>query len=331
MYFSHVWWLGPYYPFDILGSKLRIHSTKMFTALQLTKLVAESKACSQINYKSPSDHKSHAQRVKVSNGNEEFEIVVATFNVLNPKYVLYQSGIPPKGKELPSWINMETQAGLEQAPASDPKRQAERVSIIFEGILTLFRQHQKVVLCIQECWPELAARLFLQKKNYGFEFAQNVSLKTNNFCLTIISSSLEYEFENEMVILKTPGIAVANVHLGFSTKENMLKISDLISRNVMPYLFVVGDFNIQTRPLSKEIGQEGVCTAILEQIAKAIQVVDGCTPLFGAHADGWTNWNVRKNCLEPEKNWDHFDNIMLLSKNPKNVTMFFEDWNVIYN
>jgi hypothetical protein len=29
------------------------------------------------------------------------------------------------------------------------------------------------------------------------------------------------------------------------------------------------------------------------------------------HPRGWTNWNVRKNCADREKNWDHFDNIML--------------------
>jgi len=302
------------------------HSEKMLNASQLTKRVAESTACSKKDYKTPSDHKPHAQHIKVLNYAGDFDFVLATFNVLNPKYVMYQSGVPPEGKQLPDWIDMKTQAGLEEAPSSDPSRQVEREKVILEGIKRLFDTNENVVLCIQECWPKLAAELFVSDISNQFEIVQDISLKKGNFCLTIISKTINYRFHDDLLVILDSGVAIANVHLGFSSKDNMLKINQLLHQNVLPWLFVVGDFNIQTRPLSKKIEEEGVCTATLENFANVIQNVDEIEPLFGVHPDGWTNWNLAKNCFNPEKNWDHFDNIMLLSKHPKSVSMEPKEW-----
>lgn len=284
----------------------------MFTAKQLTEKVALSRA-DRANYLGVSDHCAHAQRFTFPS---KLQLIIGTLNVLNPAYVYYQSGIPPEGTEIPSWLNMETQAGLEHCPSSDPKRQVERENIIFASILEFVLQHPTVVLCLQECWPELDRKLRNSAETLGFTVLSEYD-EWKSFRLMVMRGNFTVHGKQAVGI---EDVVVYNVHLPFATEKT---IAEVAACGQIPshYDFVVGDFNVQTKPLSASLIEEGVCTETLTQFAEHFS----CST-FALHPRGWTNWNVRKNCATPEENWDHFDNIMLISVYPVEVEAI--DWNV---
>jgi hypothetical protein len=282
----------------------------MKTAKVLTSIVAGSKA-DRGNFKGVSDHTPHAQRFTFPDG---FSFVLATFNVMNPAYLFYQNGIPLEGKPLPDWLKMEDQAGLENIPSSDPLRQDDRENYIFHSILNFIEAHDKLVLCLQECWPWLESRLQDFARRTPFDvFAEDARAVGNakSFRVTIVRGIENYEMADVpgTAIRIGEGIVVCNVHMAFKTEDTISQVKACLT---IPgdYRFVVGDFNVQTQYLSLAVLDEDVCKETLVEFVPRFN-----QPLFAVHPRGWTNWNVCKNCADREKNWDHFDNIML-SRDP---------------
>lgn len=287
----------------------------MKSAKELTAIVAEAKA-DRANFKGVSDHTPHAQLVEFPKGlrfPNSLKFVLATFNVLNPAYMFYQNGIPLDGKPLPDWLKMEDQAGLEDLLSSDPLLQPERELRVRASITAFVKQHKSVVVCLQECWRGLYEDLALDLQDCLF-FKDLSSDKS--FRLTIVRGLPDCEIINsERTSIKfARHVIVHNVHMAFATQKSIDQVKNCLAMPERPvwdaiaqcHHFIVGDFNVQTQPLSVKVKEEGVCTETLEDFAKHFN-----DPLFAVHPRGWTNWNVRKNCATPEKNWDHFDNIML--------------------
>jgi hypothetical protein len=287
----------------------------MKSAKELTAIVAESKADRE-NFKGVSDHCPHAQLLEFRKG-ERFpnglKFVLATFNVLNPAYMFYQNGITLDGTPLPAWLKMEDQAGLEHLPSSDPRLQPERELRVRASIAAFVKQHKTAVVCLQECWRGLYEGLVLDLRDCVF-FKDQTSEKS--FRLTIVRGLPDCETVNpECTSIRfARHIIVHNVHMAFATQKSIDQVKTCLAMPLRDAMlpvahchhFIVGDFNVQTQPLSERVKEEGVCTETLVEFASHFN-----DPLFLVHPSGWTNWNVRKNCANPDKNWDHFDNIML--------------------
>jgi len=302
----------------------------MKTARELTDIVASlSPAPDRTQYHGVSDHVWHAQKFRFGgDGPDSFVITLGTANVLSPKWVFYHNGIPEEGTALPGWFKLENQAGLENAPFADPRRQRERQNRIYVSILEFMTSNSNAVLCLQECWPELETRLHDAQLNCCYNiFSQQTGKES--YSLTLVSQALPHELQPSSrahgvvaVSLYGGAILVNNVHMSFSTQTSVAIVDECLydaaaaasrwnAAAASSWNFIVGDFNVQTQPLSEEVRTEGECTDTLVEFAARFR-----QPLFAVHPSGWTIWNVRMNCAEREKNWDHFDNIMLLRATP---------------
>jgi hypothetical protein len=274
----------------------------MRSARELAAIVSGSKA-DRAAYRGVSDHTPNAQRFTFADG---FNVVIATFNVLNPAYLFYQNGLSQDDKPLPSWLKMEDQAGLEHCPASDPLRQVERESVIFGSILQFLTSHERVVLCLQECWPALEKQLWNSATTLGFEVIKQ-PLVAKSYPLTLVRGDMKVQYLGDVSIRINDTIIVDNVHMGFNTEDNHEIVKHCLKTQAT-WHYIVGDFNIQTQLLSLGVLEDGACTDTLTEFSDRFAWPEFA---FAVHPRGWTNWNVRKNCADREKNWDHFDNIML--------------------
>lgn len=311
----------------------------MFTAQELTRAVASVNPDRQL-FRGVSDHVPHGQLVtvkKAGGGGVVFRLI--TFNVLNPVYMLYQNGIPPEGESMPSWIkSMDDQAGLEHIPSSDPKKQELRESLIFDAIYswTNDAEGQPYVICLQECGPALYRRLEAVADQGRFSIETSRAPVEPSFCVTLICNSLSHtrvasQPQAITVALNGYGVAISNVHLDFVTEANVQMVDGLLRWKQSNGLIVAGDFNIQTQDLSPGLVTEGKCTATLVQWADALKIRTGLYAWFAMHPQRFTNWNVRKNCADRERNHDHFDNLLVLTENPGVFSMDPLDIDVIMN
>ena len=303
----------------------------MLSAEALTEVVASTTA--PLLYHGVSDHVPHAQSTEIYDAGNKLAFLLVTFNVLNPAYMYYQNGVPPPGMELPPWLKMEDQAGLEYIPASNPKRQNERLAIIASAIKSLFREHRSVVCCIQECGSALYSEIAEFAGELGVAIFTGSAPADTNYCVTLVSNSLKWnvvDCSKKSISVELPdGRAVVhNVHMEFNTAATMDMIKHCFQLSNGKHCIVAGDFNVQTKPLSKAVLEEGICTATLTELCNALQATTAVKPLFALHPQKWTNWNVRKNCADRASNWDHFDNIMLMSSEPTSVKMTAVDFPV---
>jgi len=294
------------------------YSQNMKTAKELAAIVASTKV-DRDKYNSVSDHVLHAQRFTID-GNT---FVLATFNVTNPDYMCYMNGVPAAGKALPSWFSgLDNQFGLENRPLSDPNRQEERETIIKNSLQDLINSEENIVLCIQECWDDLYEHLVNEPGGiFGSRDSSSRSFRaiiwTCNFQAYLIQPTVLKIFET---------ITIHNVHLPFKTEDVHTALKDII-RLSDGLTFIVGDFNVQTQVISENTLKEGSTDTLQELVQK----LNASTILFAVHPNGWSNWNVRKNCADRENNRDHFDNIMLVCENPPNIEIKPVQWDIIMN
>jgi hypothetical protein len=282
---------------------LSLFRRNMRTASELTAFT-KATVVTRADYRGLSDHRPNVHCLKAPDGSV---LKIGTWNVLNPKYVMYANMTPPPGKELPSFCTVDDQAGLENLPQFAPEVQVERAALVVESILAFFTEHPtRTVLCLQEAWPELEEKLSAS----GRCTALNLE-STASFCLTLISSDLEFEKTMSLNCghafkLRGSTYTIANFHLCFDTSASNAAVKEALERGAN---IILGDFNVQTKPISAATIAEG-SNLTLEEYVAALGIDD---IKFLPHPDGWTVFNVRKNLAENrEQNQDHFDNIMLM-------------------
>lgn len=310
-----------------------IKSGMFLTAEALTEKVLAARPSLEA-FRGVSDHVPHAQWIKYKS---EEEFLLVTFNVLNPNFVCFVNGdfsrsVPPRW-----WSRLEDQFGLENAPFADPANQASRENLIFYSIVSLMKKYRRVVVCIQECGMDLIEKLNSVRRHNYMQVLQPVGLiqKSVDMCAILCSpdldptgcyASAEYVYTG----LFKGTLALYNVHLRYNTKhatETLKVYLESCLAGKMDTL-IVGDFNIPVQSQSEFVKQENSCTARLVDIsamlANHLREL-AITPLFALHPNHWTNWVPRKNCKD---NWDHMDNIMLLSSNPGNFSIHSDSWDV---
>jgi hypothetical protein len=243
----------------------------------------------------------------------------------------YRHGIPPPGKSISDfWIkSMDDQAGLEGIPSSnpDPAEQDRRELAVFNGIKAMLDlQNLPFIICLQECDQTLYNRLDSIARDKAFRIETSRPSEEKSYCAMLVSSSFNHmrvSQHPQRIAVRLPGfqITICCVHLDFQTTSNLNHIEELFLARGENGLIIAGDYNVQSQPLHPDLIAEGKCTATLTEFADMLQVKTQMTPLFALHPDGFTNWNVRKNCADREHNADHFDHIMLLSENFGSITM----------
>jgi hypothetical protein len=280
-----------------------------------------------------SDHVPHAQWIKYKN---EEEFLLVTFNVLNPAYVSFVNGDFRHSKPPGWWSTLKDQFGLENAPFADPYNQISRENLIFYSIVSLMRKYRRVVVCIQECGFDLAERLNEARRYDVMEILRvPQSERLTDMCVMLCSPDLEplgcYS-NGEYVYTKLFGgkLALYNVHLRYNTKHATETLKEYVGSCTVGKLdtLIVGDFNIPVQPQSEFVKKENSCTANLIEVSAMLENhlrAQAITPLFALHPNHWTNWVPRRNCKD---NWDHMDNIMLLSSNPEQFSIHSERWDV---
>ena len=299
----------------------------MLTAKALTELVAQAKP-DRAAYCGVSDHMPHVQQISY----KRQTFVLGTFNVLNPAFMYYQNGVPPPGESLPKQFRLEDQRGLEHLPSSQPERQTEREAIILNAILDFMKKTERTVLCLQECWSGLTNGLLLQKESIGFEVIVGCPIYEKSYNVTLVSKQLEYTVVNntkKSITIELGSMAISNVHLEFSSIATLALLKKLLQEPAgAEHHWVVGDFNVQTQPLSPALIYEQVNTATLCDVAQNIMYETKREPWFAVHPRRWTNWNNRANCSRHEQNAEHFDNLMLVSSEPAAFVLQYVDWMV---
>lgn len=283
------------------------------TVERLTQIVESTSAMPPSLHFGPSDHLFHAQRVRT----RELDFILATFNVLAQQWVWYQSGKKPDGSPTPSWYNLDGQQGLENTELANEKnaelRENEIVRIICEFLEV--QTGNNVFLCLQECSPELRKRIV---DNLGDEY--NTSLLEGNAPGCVIVSNMP--FKDILVtpltrlvrvdLAETEWVAIACAHLDFNTEKNKAEFKWLKEQVKDQPLFVAGDYNIPCMPISESAKNDGSTQTLSEFINFYLCGELGWKYSIAQHWRGYTNFNCRKNCADPTRNADHFDNILFL-------------------
>lgn len=296
----------------------------MLTAQQLTDVVAARNPDRSL-YRGVSDHIPHCQLVQVVEDKEKLEFVLVTFNVLTPRCVPYMTGIPLPGTEMPKWFTgIEDQFGLEKLPAFQPDAQERRGEAVYAGITRMIDNGWKLpfVICLQECDPVLYGRLKRLQDVHAFHLETSKDPKETSFCAILVSSSLGWHLDfihPQWIVISLPKweLVIVSAHLDFSTESNFKHFDSMLAHEQETGMLICGDFNIQTTPLSPASIKEGKCTMVLTEFAAALESRTGMTARFGVHPRGWTNWNIRMNVVDRERNHDHYDQIMILSRHPE--------------
>jgi len=281
----------------------------MKTAKELTELVAKTTA-ERSEYRGLSDHRPNVHRFDFPDGTI---LRIGTWNVLNPEYTPAINGIPLPGKDLPFYCsNMNEQAGLEELPQFAPKNESARQEKILSAIKDFFGTHkERTVLCLQEAWPDLQAKI----AETGLCKVLNTT-EWRSFTLTLISPDLDFVDSTALYYghgFKLAGFdhAIANLHLPFPTDKSLTEVKAALEWGSK---IILGDYNIQTKPISEPTIAEGG-RLTLEQYVEELKPRDAT---FAAHPEGWTIFNTRRNiATNQEQNQDHFDNIMFLDLSAK--------------
>jgi hypothetical protein len=309
----------------------------MLTAGELTALVASTHP-DRSRFAGVSDHIPHLQDVEITVDDVKHRLVIVSFNVLAPRCVPYMTGIPLPGGTLPGWFSgLENQAGLENVAAFQPENQEERGLLVFQAIAEMIasRDRPPFVICLQECDSVLYARLKNIQELCKFDIETSRPPEDSCFCATLISRKIVWEklsTHPQAITISIPALrtTIVNGHLDFSTESNVQHFDTFVGFKGETGLIVVGDFNIQTGPLSPESLKEGKCTATLTEFTTRLEAKTGLTARFAAHPQGFTNWNLKMNCADRTRTWDHFDNIMVLTHKPEAFRVEAVDFDLVW-
>jgi hypothetical protein len=278
-----------------------------------------------------SDHRIHGQVVYLKRGSTWIDFKLITFNLLDSRWLKYQNGIWPEGK-VPSWYSLEGQQGLENAPLAQVESQANRERANLEIIKDIFNDKANkggssvkipIVVCLQECGGQLRRQIieFAETFGIGYNCVMDPQSSSDEDDKMVLFQGCELSlrrqasthsiyaltFENVLGFLN-----LVNVHLDFNTEKNTAVLEDIAK--YCDCGLVAGDWNIQVKAISENTLKEGSSKTLIEYFG-AGSFWKRC--LFALHPDGWTNFNCRKNCQDPQNNADHMDNIMFFSQEDK--------------
>lgn len=303
-------------------------------------------AIARMSYGSPttynglSDHKIHCQLITTPGG---FTFRLASWNVLNVKWVNRISGIG----ELPKWLKMENQFQLHTRPFCQPENQKLRRNLVLEKIFQILELNRRdripVIFCLQECDPSLYEDLA------GFSHIQpQFQISVEHGAVPRLGDGWKPRDNFRMILsygISNAGIAelkdfpnghsiniefqghrfwIANLHMVYVTAHNHDNIAKIIA--AIPEnsdILIVGDLNIQVKPLTTVMLNERACTQTLDEFVHQVEKDYQREIRVCIHPDGWTNFNIVQNCAEMpydvedtryKYNVDHFDNIILLSR-----------------
>lgn len=292
----------------------------MTTVEKLTKVVKrQSKALVAADHTGVSDHLMHIQKVTLKTGSATAKFYLGTFNVLAQEWVWYQSGKKPDGSPTPSWYNLEGQQGLENTPLADESLAQQRKDAIVSMIVKFFeRSWHPAVLCLQECDFSIVKEVSKSVPSLTVQYDSHgspgkVTMSRNAGAL----GPADYNTGFVMCTLIEPeefgrNIVIANVHLDFNTNTNEKEMEELKAFAKHRPLFVVGDYNIPCMPISDRAKNDGSTKTLTEFVNEIVCGRLGWKYALAEHIIGYTNFNCRKNCVDPAKNADHFDNILFL-------------------
>lgn len=268
-----------------------------------------------------SDHLMHAQNVTIESGT----FSLATFNVLAEKYKWHINGVQD-WRGAPDQFNLKDMQGLESQPLAKSQHEFSRKSAIIRMVVRFFENSKThTILCLQEC--DRLLRNLLQKilkDRPSIRFIEHNESNKTVFNLTLFRgfSSIEQIHPGEIMRVQVDGetrFNLVNFHGPFKTVDTLNELSNILDRTWRLFpIFIVGNYNVQVMPLSERAKNEGSTITLIELVNSFFaQRQLKCE--FAAHRAGWTNWNSRKNCIDPEMNTDHFDNIMMAHCGDKTV------------
>lgn len=274
-------------------------------------------------YRGTSDHLPHSQVITFKG--TSFTLI--TFNVLLPRCIPYINGIPLPGGKLPGWYKgVESQMGLESSPFASPYDQEHREQTIIRNVLTTLKHSHRTVFCLQECGIKLRNALFkhaaIADTNDTVSGFRMHPQDSTNDCITLWTCDLNGTIEagSSTLSLYDNQIQIHNVHLPFATvqakekiRECCIQSSNSLSRGgEKPICIIAGDFNVPATAQSAFVFEENVGTADIVEIAEWVADCSKAKVSFALHPRHFTNWAPKINCAQPEHNWDHMDNIMVV-------------------
>jgi hypothetical protein len=288
---------------------------------ELTEQVAKQQFRKPTDYLGVSDHKIHAQNVKLRIEGEEIEFTLATFNVLAQRHVWHQSGQRSTGKKVPSWFQLKDAQGLEFQPLSREWHSVRRKTAIYNMISDFLAANKgPVILCLQECDPSLLDYI---EKNLEATCVKQSGAKCFNvtlFCdVNTVRTLLPGDVMTVRITPESKKFNLVNFYGAFSTAANEKFFNERSYIFGRVPTFIVGDYSIQCMPLSDQAKNEGSTKTLQEFTASYFEERYGKICDFACHHSGWTSWNYRKNCADREKNVEHFDNILCVHDDPVSV------------
>lgn len=283
-------------------------------------------------YRSVSDHSAHAQIVQF----DDIQFTLITLNVLLPRCVPYINGMPMPGQTLPGWYKgVESQMGLEGSPFASPYDQTRRERLIIDTILATLTNSHRTVICLQECGSTLRNALldrhqpgevdvevpaFDMHPSVDRDVGGRITLWTRDMRATVGPAVDNLGHSLRITGKSGAELQIHNVHLPFKTEASRAELKRCIEHSIqhpsgskVPLCVIVGDFNIPTMPQSKFVHDEGLFTSDLIDTTEWItSSYKGSRVVFALHPRHFTNWAPKINCENPEENWDHMDNIMVV-------------------
>ena len=296
---------------------------------KLTEFVTQQQWRNTKDYTGVSDHQMHVQLMTIQRQDSPVvKVLLGTFNVLAEVHMWWQTGVRTDDKPLPSWYKLSDQPGLENTPLANPNNTGRRREAIVRMIEEFFGHDKSypAVLCLQECSREIVDEV--RARIPGLDIIEQfyeVNSRLVTLCQAVGSFGGTIHDASAIITPIEPNnfdrIYIANCHLDFATAKNEAFFDNLkrLFRFDQPIL-VIGDYNIPAMPISDKAKNEGSTKTISEMINRHLVGKHHYRYDIACHIDGFTNWNCRMNCVDPDANADHMDNILLLHDGSCDVT-----------
>lgn len=240
----------------------------------------------------------------------------------------------------PSWWSLDSQMGLENNEAFRRENMQERLlqiaTIILRFLNSDLEENDYRICCLQECWEELYLNLLINIKTTGFVFHKTHEPGKKYFNVIIfrhgrsklplnMAESLQKGLALQYATIGDLGLI--NLHGSFNGELNIQTIRKALNTNRMMNFFVlVGDTNMQVRPLSEFARNDNGMQMkdFMEQLMKVPSYDDGSASLSMVISPNlYTNFSPMKN-VNGIENSDHQDVIAFFSIMPLFVNQNFK-------
>jgi hypothetical protein len=222
--------------------------------------------------------------------------------------------------------------GLENNPIFQRGRYFDRLQKIREILFAFVDEEDDrddyLVCCIQECWEDLYFSLCLHLQSRGFSIHRTNQEGKSYFNVMIYrhgrtnrTFTMHYNMQDGMALqyVTVAGLGIVNIHGSFSGERN-IKVLEKVSTFGPRFhsLLLVGDSNMQVRPMSEYAVKDGgmQMDTFLERVAMITSANSKPDRVYLAMAPArYSNFSPRKNVDGPE-NSDHQDLIAFFTGSP---------------